>query len=243
MCPLSHKPVPRRSATNRTVQCVLLALAVMVCISGCKKSDDELRFKLDGKADDWQDVGPLWDEAGLPGRGDFNEIDIRQVRMANDEEYLYIFFHASPSVQQRFAKQQSSGGFCDLYFDSDGDPATGCEGVEGFGYGDIAGYEVRLWITLGTSMSWPSGKSEPFIVYEAQLPGEDGDFASGPEAFHQSNFGDEQGLIAHGPDGVELAVPLSRLGLAAGMTVRMLLAENAHTFQKAGYSERTFTLK
>ena len=200
----------------------------------------ETEIKLDGRAGDWAGIEPLWAEAGMPGSGSSGSaLDIKQVYFTNDSKYLYVFLRTTPSVQERYDEKQASGNLCDIYLDTDNDAATGCKRVEGLDYGDISGYECKIWIPLGVYMGL--GGSGPYVSYDLGTPGEDGTF-SGDSVMEQSST-EEGALIAHGTDGVELAVPLAKINMRSGMTARVLLAESAHVFDKEGKSEGTVTIK
>ncbi len=228
---------------------IVLAVSVLLVI-GCRDSDSTTgsgyskpssKIKIDGCVDDWADIAPLWAEAGAPGRGKFERsIDLKQVYLTNDTDYLYVFICCSPTVRKRYDANPVSGNLGYMYFDTDNDSATGCKGVDGFDYGKIDGYEVRAWLPLGVFLG--TGGSGPFALCELRGVGADGSFSKGKQLYdHKSN--DPDALIAHGKDGVEFAVPLEVLGVKLGRTVRVLLHEDAHVFEKAGFSEGVVTLK
>ncbi len=205
-------------------------------------------IKLDGSADDWADKTPLIQEAGAPGRGDFNEIDVKEVYFANDQNYLYVFLRCSPSVQERFAEKQRSGTLCNLYFDVDNDLTTGCRNAVGFDYGKISGYEAKLLIYLGVQMKvnlWTrQAKMTFYVAYDAfGLDSNDGFSSESAVGGRLWEIYDEHWPIKDGPDGVELAVPLTDLGLKPDQVVRLLLAESAHIFDKEGYTSAVLKLR
>lgn len=202
---------------------------------------DKLTKTIDGNASDWQDVEPVWEEGGAAGVGNNeNGVDIKQVYFDNDEHFLYVFFRTTPTVQARFDKKPSSGYLGDIYFDTDNDPSTGCKGVSGHDYGDIDGYEFRLWVPLGIR-SGSSGE-QPFVNYRLRTVDEaDGGFAL--SAIASSKSLDQQPLIAHGEEGVELAVPMKPMDLEPGANVRLLLMEAVTMFDKERYSEGSYSVK
>lgn len=193
---------------------------------------------VNGEGGDWSGIEPLWQEAGGTGRGSFGTgIDVKQVRFAKDDEKLYVFLHCSPSVAVRSAAKATSGELCNIYLDTDGDPATGCSEVQAFEYGTISGYEVKLWVPLGVRKATGEPES-PYVactITKAQagkfkLDGIDYDSANDPS------------VVNHGAGGVELALPLAQLGLTSGR-LRVLISESTHSFDKIGYSEGILNAK
>lgn len=197
--------------------------------------------KLDGMADKWEGVQPVWEEAGAAGRGPFaSGIDIKQVYMVNDADRLYVYFRTTPSLRARYESSPESGELCDLYFDTDNDAETGCQDVDGFDFGKIRGYEIKAWIPVGVDSR--TDGAGPFVAYDLLRADEDGDFALSAPIDSQSSQ-EPDALIAHSDTGVEIAIPLKLLGVEAGATVRLLLKESADPFAKERYSEGTVTLR
>lgn len=230
----------------RTVRIGVVVAALLVGVCGCRKpgapAPPSTKVKIDGVASEWGDAEPLWVESGLQGRGDFDGLDIKQAYFCSDAEYLYAFFCATPTVQERFNERPQSGGFCDLYFDTDNDSATGCSDVIGFKYGKISGYEIKLSVQLGQGLDLGSRQPFPFVVYTVQTFNGSGQSPPDGAQFTQDSH-QEGALIAHGQDGIELAVPLKELGLRGGISVRVLLCEQSHVFEKGGYSEGVLILQ
>lgn len=196
---------------------------------------------LDGKADGWEGVPPVWEEAGAAGQGPFESgIDIKQVYLVNDAHHLYVFFRTTPSLRARYEKSPESGELCDLYFDTDNDAGTGCKDVDGFDFGKINGYELKAWIPVGIYTG--TDGAEPFVTYDLLGADENGNFALSASVESQSSR-EPDALIAHGDDGVEMAIPLERLGVDVGATIRVLLKEAADPFAKERYSEGVYTLR
>ncbi|MDA1050410.1 MAG: hypothetical protein O3C40_08000 [Planctomycetota bacterium] len=196
---------------------------------------------LDGEANEWLGTPPVWEEAGAAGPGPFeSDIDIKQVYMVNDKEHLYVCLRTNPSLQARYARAPGGGELCDLYFDTDNDAQTGCKDVDGFDFGQINGYEMKAWIPVGV-YSGTDGDG-PFVTYALLRADKNGDFTLSAPVESQSSQ-DPGALIAHGEDGVEMAIPLEVLGVDAGATVRLLLKEAADPFAKERYSEGTYTLR
>jgi hypothetical protein len=198
---------------------------------------DHAALTLDGQADDWSKLKPALKEVGGKGRGQFENIDIKRAWLAHDGKRLLVFLETKPSFKADHAEDASTHGFCEIYFDTDNNPETGCEGVTGFGYGKINGYEVRAFMPMGSS------GDAPFATYTLMETNKEGEFGfdsaiEGGEA-HST---DEDAPIAHGKQGVEFAIPLKHLNVQPGDTVRVLLKEAAHSFDKKGYNELSITL-
>jgi hypothetical protein len=246
---------------------ILLSLLFMVSFSACSKSEpaadqkveeavsqaaDESEedavatevaaniylFKLDGDFEDWSEIEPLWDEGGAEGRGALEtNIDIKQVYFKNDDQYLYVFMKISPTLVERFQTEESSGIVGDLYFDTDNDPSTGGTYILMWDSEKYKGYEVRVWIPLG-HQTW-SGETTKYVGYELYMA--DGKSFSGLGAYRQDTTR-EGSLIAHGPDGIEMALPLDKLGIQVPATVRVLLAEFCNDGEEEGYDVATLSL-
>ena len=195
-------------------------------------------FKLDGAFEDWDGIEPLWAEGGVEGQGAWEtNIDIKQVYFKNDDQFLYVFMKCSPTVDERSQMEKSSGIVGDLYFDTDNDPFTGGTYILSWDTEKYKGYEVRVWIPLGIE-TW-SGETTSYVGYEFYMT--DGEGFSGLETYEQTSH-KKGSLIAHGPDGIEMALPLDKLGLQIPATVRILLAEFCHSSEEGGYDVATFSL-
>jgi hypothetical protein len=195
-------------------------------------------FVFDGVADDWASISPITTEAGKAGVDFDHEVDIKAVYFANDDEYLYVFLTTEPSIEERWRKTDSSSGFVEIYFDTDVDSSTGCQGEMGFDYGSIDGYERRIWMPIGV-MADADGNA-PMFGADLSEPGEDGTFGFNP--IHTEDTRNPGDLIGFGDDGVEFAVPLDKLGVSAGQQIRVLIKEDANAFEKEGYTELRYTV-
>jgi hypothetical protein len=231
----------------------LLILFFGVCSRSRKVDESEIRpkentpsgptllFILDGSIKDWSGIEPIWNEGGAEGRGAFEHyVDIKQVYFKNDDRYLYVFMRCTPTVVERYKIHPYSGDIGDLYFDIDDDPATGSGKVldsDVFKGEKYRGYEVKVWIPIGVFSS--SGRSIPYTSYEVRLLENEKFSVQG--IYMQKSF-DEDDLIAHGPDGIELALPLDKLGIKTRTTIRVLLKEASHFSEEEGYSVGSFNL-
>jgi hypothetical protein len=198
-----------------------------------------LLFKLDGKADDWAGIEPFWAEGGAPGQGlGDSSIDIKSVYFRNDSQYLYVFLRINPTIEDRFKKSPTGDIIGNLFLDTDNNPRTGSNAAEGRESDLYKGYEIRVWIPVGV-MSAPE-KSSPTVGYEIYT--HEGGFY-GINVVDRQNSLDEGSLIAHGPDGVELAVKLEAIKLTLPTTFRVMLAEHCHFDEDAGHSVGQLTLE
>lgn len=231
---LDTKRTPR-SGLRMAISAATVAAGALCCVGteaggeqGMKAGTGSAERTLDGKADDWVGTSPLWQEVGLPGRpGGSHDLDIGRVWLDSDAESLLLFIETRPSVAERFAEHGFSGWLGDLLLDLDLDPSTGAPAEGGDESEAFQGYELRARINL-VQMS-RSGESTPEVSYDV-VRAEDGTFpASGAVASARSfSSGDP---IAHGPEGIELAVPLAPLGITAPHQVRLLLTEEAHRLE------------
>lgn len=225
-----------------SVGIALLALALPLC--GCrdrqqntqKASEPSMPITLDGKVDDWAGIVPVLQEAGLPGRGHFDGFDIKQVYLQADAHNLYVFARCTPTIMQQFqeAPDPTGGQLFNLYLDIDNQRDTGrTEQLSGF-Y-DAVGFERRVWFTVGVTRGGGRPPRNPTATV----------FAFPDVNFHtepgwKSTSSDSDATIAHGPDGVEAAIPLEVVGLKPGVTVRLLVWEHANL--REGFNEFMFTV-
>jgi hypothetical protein len=204
-------------------------------------TDALIEVVLDGVVDEWHGVAPIWYEAGVVGQGPSKSgIDIYHVYMTNDSENLYLFFCTRISLQARYDNTPTSGELCDLYFDTDNDPRTGCQDVDGFDFGKISGYELKAWIPVGVYSK--ATEQGPYISYDLLRANGDGEFVMGT-SLHSESSQDAGALITHGSDGVEMAIPLESLGAEPGSAIRLLIKEAVDPFAKERYSAGSYTLR
>jgi len=197
-------------------------------------------ISVDGKASDWQNVQPVWEEGGAAGAGDFpDSIDVQQVYFCNDEAFLHVFLRVSPTIQTHFDDTAVGGELCDIFLDTDDDSATGCKDVDGFGYGKINGYDFKLWVPVGVSSS--SDGIQPLVSYDLRRPDASGQFMH--ESVAASRSLEPDALIQHDTEGVEMSIPLKSLDVKAGSTIRLLFKESADPFDKKRYTEGTYVVQ
>ena len=206
--------------------------AVRIKIEGEETASPiQLLFNLDGKADDWAGIEPLWEEGGTAGLPFYDDsfIDIKQVYFKNDPQYLYVFMRIYPTVEERFRKHRVGGYIGYLFLDTDNNPQTGKKPVEGFEPEYYRGNEIMVDIPIGVLTD--SDQSSPTVSYGIYNH-EDG--FRGVKYADRQNSLDEGSLIAHGPDGVEFALKLRAMKLTPPTTLRVMLHEFGSDAQSVG---------
>ena len=159
-----------------------------------------------------------WKETGGVGFGGAGEdIDIKEFYYRNDKDFIYLFFKCRPTVQERYDKLHRSGIFAYLYIDSDSDRSTGASQTDDSGNSAMLGTDIQIWMPLGVFTSSNSAYGDRkgcSISYAIKLwdPVKK-DFAI---EIRQEDSKDEGSLIAHGKDGVEVAIPLADLKKTKG---------------------------
>ena len=216
----------------------MLCLAVFACIYGCRGNSEQPdranlpnpMYTIDGLFDDWQKYRTGWEETGKEGRGDWgDDIDIKQLYYSNDDNYLYMFFRCKPSIEQRHAETKASGRFANLYIDSDSDKTTGVAETDSRGNVATQGADIEISIPIGTYVGFevPAGAVEcGFVTYSVRKWNPSS--RSFDIEIREEMSMAPGSLIAHGSDGVEIALPLSDLNKARGEKFSFVCLETAH---------------
>lgn len=233
-----------------------LALAMLITLAGgCSKTNprrsagkrapvDTGRFALDGVGPDDATLEPVLAECGIVGRGSFGHgIDLKQLYLDNDAERLYLYTPTEPSIAERYAEQQATGGLLELYIDTDNDPTTGCVDYDVFGYEPVSGYDRKVVLEVGVSSTMKYGDSEATNSYFLVLRVEKSDGAKRWDKTFGGMFDDSKAYVADSDTGVEMVLPLEELDLTPGDTVRMLLQEKADSFVPESCNTFTYQLK
>jgi len=206
---------------------------------GMNYDENTFLVNLDGSHQDWRGIKPLWNEVGVDGRGAFeHNIDIKQTYFMNDERYLYVFMRCTPSIIERFKISSTRDIIGNLYFDIDNNSGSGSRNVANFKSEKFKGYELRVLLLIGGDAS--SSSNVPAVEYQIGLIKKE---ESAIYWIFRQNSQNKGSLIAHGPDGIEFALPLNKLRLKAPATVRVLLAEQAHLSKDEDYSVGIIDLK
>lgn len=234
--------------------------------AGCKGKDDSSaqpakdthrtlakRYTIDGVMSDWPQETLVLAEAGAVGTKFPNAIDVKQVHVDNDGNFLYVFLQCKPTPAQRHKIEQSTHGIATLLFDVDNDRTTGSKGATVHFHPDKQdGLEIRLSLQISVGVEWtPGGGTQSIYSCGWKLARWD------PAKLEFVDIDDKQtflpwstentpDLIADGPDGVEFCIPLSQLGLFGlqpGATIRILLKEDSNCWDEKGFREVTIVLK
>lgn len=188
--------------------------------------------KIDGVFDDWKDFKTGWKETGGVGSGTFGDgIDLKQFYYQNDGKWLYLFFKCEPSIEERDKKTgHQSGNLAWLYVDSDSSAKTGVIRTDDSA---ILGADIRMWVPIlvGVQSKRVDGKleSKRFCGVTLSILGWDQQKKAFSIWKGSSSSRDKHRYIAHGKDGVEIAILLSDLGKSKGDKFDFICVEAAHS--------------
>lgn len=191
-----------------------------------------------GLAKQWEGVEPLVREAGLPGRGSFNHIDVKQVYIKTDPQNLVLFACCQPSVEGAFTEDAKSYGILTIYMDTDGRADTGTPNKETSWHEGLPGSDLQIDVGMRIYVNVLTHKSQPAVSFQVRRwTGNSWGSPVWSADSHKPN-----GPVAHDKDGIEASIPLATMGLKPGAKVRMLLVENAHFMEQGALKEATFTV-
>ena len=231
-------------------------MALVAYIAGCRGTlQNEARayryppkYKIDGNFDDWKSYqtaqianGFPWDKLVITPP--YDGIMLKEFYYDSDDNYLYLFFKFKPTLQERYDKTHSSGALGYLYIDSDMDTNTGCTDFDTGGTSPIPGIvsgtstipgaEFQIYFPIGIYMN--SAASGCYVAYEIKR------WDSTAKSFAQTvRIADSREggtLIAHGKDGVEVALLLTDFKLAKGSQISLAFWGNL--FVPEEYVKRT----
>jgi hypothetical protein len=192
-------------------------------------TDSSRQFKIDGSIDDWTGYTLAWPETGSTGRGNAGDgIDVKEFYYCNDDTYLYLFLRCNPTLQERYEKIGASGMLAWLYIDSDSNPATGASQKDESGNSAMLGTDIRISVPIGIYTKMDPGQviKGCNVLYRIEnWDGNSKDFSA--SAFNQDSK-ESGSLIAHGKDGVEIALPLSVLRKRKGDRFDLICVEAAN---------------
>ncbi|MEW6354766.1 MAG: hypothetical protein AB1696_00430 [Planctomycetota bacterium] len=201
------------------------------------------KMALDGDAKDWTGLKPLWEEAGAKGGGMWKQtIDFKQVYVAHDGKRLWILACSSPSPDEQYRTHERSGLF-ELYFDMDANRDTGYQAAGPFDIAAARGAELAVGMAAR-----PKGGSYQDgcrIIMALHGLNSRGKFGSDAQASPRQDSDEAGSWIAHGPDGVEMAIPLKDLNVKDGQPFRILFGEKNQGLDssKAVFSEAVVVVK
>lgn len=199
--------------------------------------------RVDGVADDWVKVSTVLSEEHKAGKLPENTgFAIQNVSIACDKKYLYFLLLCNPSIKEYWpTRPENREDLFDLFLDTDSDPGSGGD-VHFDPHANQPGYDVRLAVQFARYGGLP--KDKPVVHFRVYDPlggqawrtrtlMEDKVPISSLDSFEDAPDANETGqpkppvqeyaLIAHGSDGIELAVPLNVLDMRPETRIRALL--------------------
>ncbi|MBW7991093.1 MAG: hypothetical protein FVQ84_13905 [Planctomycetes bacterium] len=188
-----------------------------------------LSIKLDGLFQDWHNYKVGWPETGKEGVYSEHDIDIKEFYYMTDNNYLYLFFKCTPSILERYQKYSFSGTFAWLYIDSDSNKDTGATKIirwGGSGNSAMLGTEYRISVPIGvyiSSVLQSSGCHIEYHMHKWDSSSKDFSIQIRKESSYHPNS-----LIAHGDDGIEIALLLSDIQMSQGQKFDFICLDAAH---------------
>lgn len=198
-----------------------------------------LRYKLDGCSADWRSFRRGWIEETLGfegiskvprGKG----IAFKGCHYDNDQNYLYLFFMCTPTVQQEIERHRAEHGessfkgqgLASLWIDVDGNNSTGASASKTTGLKVVTGSEI--YIPLSCGIFWQSDRGAEsrgnFLEFSvSKWNSEKNAFADAVSRYSTRN---DTPFIGHGVNGVEMAIPLKDLNLNKGDRFALSLWES-----------------
>ena len=181
----------------------------------------KMQLKLDGLFRDWQNYKVGWPETGKEGVSSEHDIDVKEFYYITDNNYLYLFFKCIPSILERYQKHSFSGNFAYLYIDSDSNKGTGASKIDHSCNSAMLGTDYRIWVPLTS----PCGVW--YDIHKWDSSSKDFSIQIRRELSSRSNS-----LIAHGDDGVEIALLLSDIQMSQGHKFDFICLEWANNESK-----------
>ncbi len=176
------------------------------------------KCKIDGVFGDWKGYQTGWNETGLDWSKvkmtpAFDGIDLKEFYYNNDETYLYLFIKCKPTVQERYDKTRRTGDLGYLYIDSDMNTNTGATDRDADGSSSILGTEIQIYLPTGFSITGGT-LSGCHLSYDMKRW--DASSKLFDQQIRKAESKDANPLVAHGKDGVEIALLLSDLQVRKG---------------------------
>ena len=199
------------------------------------------QIRIDGLDKDWSGIDALIDEVGLPSEGGSGGFDVKKLYLAYDEQNLYFLITMDKGVDEYLAQKQSSGCIGDIYLDTDNKSDTGCINKMMFAYGNITGYDYKIWIPTSSGIM-RAGKKYPSVTCEVYRPNKQRNSFFG-FAIYEHRSSEDNSKIQFSGKNVEFLIPLETLNVKKGITVKAVFAESANQFNKNGNTPFSFVLK
>jgi hypothetical protein len=229
---------------NRNILLIGLGLISAVFMAGCHSEPQNeanapflpLKYKIDGNFEGWKsyetiqiDTGIDWSKVVVTPK--YDGIQFHQYYEDNDSNYLYLFFKFKPSIQERYDKTPEGGdldlGLGTLYIDTDANTNTGCTDLDTGGVpqsdhfrsgtGTIPGSEIQISLLFGIYADPETNLC--YLSYEMKRW--DPAAKSFDQTVRTADSREERALIAHGADGVEVALLLSDLRVTQGSKIAL----------------------
>ena len=198
-------------------------------------------IKINGSGDTWAGRGEILKEVGLPGDGGMGGFDIKSLQMAYDEENLYFLIHMDKGIDEYFAAKEAGGTIGSIYLDTDNDTTTGCVDKDMYGFPNLNGYDVHIWIPVGVSYS--DNSSKPLVSYGVYPPREKRDEFEISKKIAEAGSLENPDIIQHKGKAIEFAIPLKALNIKTGTNVKGVISEYANSFNKGAVNNFTFSIK
>jgi hypothetical protein len=179
--------------------------------AGPQATIPQAKIKVDGKGDDWSAV-PVF-LAPTAGKWDSRTYRCQAVKLARDDENLYVLFALGLGIRQRYDKQ----------LEASGRPSSGALGYLKF---QTEGRQFSIWIPTGFSQKFDQSRkliaSMPTADFQVSrhnpsTAGWGEVFAAGSET--QAEFIGFDGKL------LELKLPLEKLGITGASAVTLSLKE------------------
>jgi hypothetical protein len=197
----------------------LIALALNVEMANAATPPP--KYKIDGNVEGWKGYQTGWEETGLDWSKvqmtpAFDDFDLKQLYYDNDETYLYLFLKFKPTVQERYDKKRTSGAFGYLYIDSDLNTNTGSTNIDADGSSTIPGADIQIWLPVGVYSRYSAEGTRSGCSVSYDIRRWDPVSKLFQQEIRKAESTEANSLVAHGKDGVEIAILLSDLQLRKG---------------------------
>lgn len=208
----------------------LFSALVIAFSAGCDSSRESgeasfnhrLKYKIDGDFDDWKTFRTVQTSKGYPWDAvvitpPYESFIIREFYCDNDDKYLYLFFKCKPTIDEILKKKHSLENLEDIYIKSSTDKNGHCSKRDSLGNSTLPGANIQIQLPAGWAYDSSSAQStlgDLYVQYRLAL------WNSVTKCFDRDVLIEDSRssfpLIAHGKDGVEMAIPLKDLHLVKG---------------------------
>lgn len=213
-------------------------------------ADENARHKIaiDGDVNDWSLVPAVIEDARSPDTEQRQEVDVQQLKVADDDENLYIYVATTLPPLMAIEKEEGavSMSVFTVYLDTDGDASTGCEDEELIGDNGrkICGFDLKLIGNVGRnagSLGALGAKDGPFANYVTYAPRNRSFSFSDRKKLEEKFSIHRKSSVALCPKGVELVLPLEKYAMKPGAKIRLLMHKSG-SMKKAVYVEGEYQI-